>query len=438
MKYWQEREETMSVEEREAFQLERLQTTLNRAYENVDFYSRKFREVGADPSTVKDLKDIANMPFTTKQDLRDNYPYGMFAVPLRDIVRIHSSSGTTGKPTVVGYTKADLENWKDLVARLFIAGGADQNDIVHIAFTYGLFTGGFGLHYGAEHIGASVIPVSSGNTGRQINIMQDYRSSVLISTPSYALHIAETLEKQGLTKDDIHLRLGMFGSEPWGQKIREEIEEKLGVIATDNYGLSELMGPGVAGECLEKKGLHVNEDHFLMEIIDPETLKPLPLGEKGELVITTLKREAMPLIRYRTRDITRLYREECPCGRTLIKMEKPCGRTDDMLIINGVNVFPSQVEEVLEKVQGASPHYMLIVTKKGALDDLEIQIEVSEALFFDEMKKQRTLMEELTKLFQQGLLIKPKVKLVMPKSLDRFEGKAKRVIDKRPVACDYE
>lgn len=431
MKYWQEREETMNVEEREAFQLERLQSTLNRAYKNVDFYKKKFDETGIKPESVKELADIANLPFTTKQDLRDNYPYGMFAVPLRDIVRIHSSSGTTGKPTVVGYTRADLENWKDLVARIIMAGGADEQDIVHVAFTYGLFTGGFGLHYGAEHLGASVIPVSSGNTARQINIMQDYRSTVLVSTPSYALHIAESLSKMGLTKNDLHLKTGLFGSEPWGEKIRQEVEEKLGIDAVDNYGLSELMGPGIAGECLEKSGLHVNEDHFYVEIIDPETLKPLPLGEKGELVITTLKREAMPLIRYRTRDVTRLYREKCGCGRTLIKMEKPRGRTDDMIIINGVNIYPSQVAEALETVSGASPHFMMIVSKKGVLDELEIQIEVSEALFFDEMKKQKSLMEELVRVFQQAILIKPKVKLVMPKTLERFEGKAKRVIDNR-------
>ncbi|QAR33544.1 phenylacetate--CoA ligase [Geovibrio thiophilus] len=431
MKYWQEREETMSVEEREAFQLERMQSTLNRAYKNVDFYKKKFDETGIKSDSVKELADIATLPFTTKQDLRDNYPYGMFAVPLRDIVRIHSSSGTTGKPTVVGYTRADLENWKDLVARIIIAGGADEQDIVHVAFTYGLFTGGFGLHYGAEHIGASVIPVSSGNTARQIGIMQDYRSTVLVSTPSYALHIAETLSKMGLNKNDLHLKTGLFGSEPWGEKIRQEIEDKLGIDAVDNYGLSELMGPGIAGECLEKSGLHVNEDHFYVEIIDPETLKPLPIGEKGELVITTLKREAMPLIRYRTRDVTRLYREKCACGRTLIKMEKPRGRTDDMIIVNGVNVYPSQVAEALESVNGASPHFMMVVSKKGVLDELEIQIEVSEALFFDEMKKQKSLMEELVRVFQQAILIKPRVKLVMPKTLERFEGKAKRVIDNR-------
>ena len=431
MKYWQEREETMSVEERQSFQLERLQSTVNRAFERVDFYRKKFDQLGVSPDCVSELSDLSKLPFTTKQDLRDNYPYGMFAVPLKDIVRIHSSSGTTGKPTVVGYTKADLENWKDLVARVMVAGGCDENDIVHIAFTYGLFTGGFGLHYGSEHLGASVIPVSSGNTSRQIAIMQDYRSSVLVSTPSYALHIAETMEKMGLTKYDLHLKIGLFGSEPWGEKIRQEIEEKLGLTATDNYGLSELMGPGISGECSAKSGLHISEDHFLCEIIDPETLETLPLGERGELVITTLKREAMPLIRYRTRDITRLYREECSCGRTLLKMEKPRGRSDDMIIVNGVNIFPSQISEALEQVEAASPHYMVFVRKKGALDEMEIHIEINEDMFFDEMKKQRSLHEELIQKLQKILVIKPKIKLVEPKSLERFEGKAKRVVDER-------
>jgi len=433
MSYWQEKEEKMSLEELKSYQLERLQSTVNRAYSRVDFYNAKFKELDIKPDIVNELSDITKLPFTTKQDLRDNYPYGMFAVPLKDIVRIHSSSGTTGKPTVVGYTRADLENWKDLIGRIMVAGGCSKEDIVHIAFTYGLFTGGFGLHYGAEHIGASVIPVSSGNTARQIAIMEDYKSTCLVSTPSYALHIAESLEKAGLTKDDISLRVGLFGSEPWGEQVRAEIEERLGIDATDNYGLSELMGPGIAGECLEKSGLHVNEDHFLCEIIDPDTLEPVEEGEYGELVITTLKREAMPLIRYRTRDVTRLYRENCACGRTLIKMEKPKGRTDDMLIVNGVNVFPSQIEEALEKVEGASPHYMVFLRKKGALDEMEIQVEVNENIFFDEMKKQRSMHEQIVSSMQKVLLIKPKIKLVEPKSLERFEGKAKRVIDERKI-----
>lgn len=431
VKYWQEEEERMSPAERKVFQLERLQTTVNRAYRKVDFYRSKFDELGIKPDIISELADISELPFTTKQDLRENYPYGMFAVPLRDIVRIHSSSGTTGKPTVVGYTRNDLDNWNNLVARLMMAGGVTKDDIVHVSFTYGLFTGGFGLHYGAETLGASVIPVSSGNTQRQLTIMQDYKSTTLICTPSYALHIAETMEKMGISKDELSLKFALLGSEPWGDKIRNEIQDRLGVIATDNYGLSELLGPGISGECVYQNGLHINEDFFYPEIIDPLTLKPLPEGEWGELVLTSLKREAMPMIRYRTRDVTRLFRDECPCGRTLIKMEKPQGRTDDMLIINGVNVFPSQVEHALAEVQGASPHYMIFVRKKGALDAIEIKVEVTEDIFFDEMKKQRKLVEDLTTQFQKILLLKPKVTLVTAQTLERFEGKAKRVVDER-------
>jgi len=431
VKYWHEEEERMDPAERKVFQLERLQTTVNRAYRKVDFYRRTFDKLGLKPDVISELADISKLPFTNKQDLRDNYPYGMFAVPLRDIVRIHSSSGTTGKPTVVGYTRNDLENWNNLVARLMTAGGVSKDDIVHVSFTYGLFTGGFGLHYGAETIGASVIPVSSGNTSRQLAIMQDYKSTTLVSTPSYALHIAETMEKMGINRNDLSLKYALLGSEPWGDKIREEVQDKLGVIATDNYGLSELIGPGISGECIYQKGLHINEDFFYPEIIDPLTLKPLPEGEWGELVLTTLKREAMPLLRYRTRDVTRLYREECPCGRTLIKMDKPQGRTDDMLIVNGVNVFPSQVEEALAQVQGVSPHYIIFVRKKGALDSIEIKVEVNEDIFFDEMKKQRELVENLTVQFQKILLLKPKVTLVTSQTLERFEGKAKRVVDER-------
>lgn len=428
---WQVEEETLCVEDLKQLQLERLQSTLNRASENVDFYKKRFKDFHIQIEKIKSLSDIKYLPFTQKQDLRDNYPYGMFAVPLKDIVRIHSSSGTTGKPTVVGYTKRDLEMWKNLVARIMVAGGVTAEDIVHIAFSYGLFTGGFGLHYGAEHIGASVIPVSSGNTKRQIMIMQDYRSTTLVCTPSYALHIAENLNQMGLTKNNIFLKYALLGSEPWGEKIREEIENRLGVIATDNYGLSEVIGPGVSGECLCKNGLHINEDHFYPEIIDPDTCEVLPEGEKGELVLTTLTKEAMPLIRYRTRDITRLYRDKCPCGRTLIKMEKTFGRTDDMIIINGVNIFPSQVEEVLNEFDETTPHYMIFIKKKGHLDLMEIDIEVSEKLFFDEMKKQRELLEKMNERMFNVLGIKPKIKFVEPKTIERFEGKAKRVIDER-------
>ncbi len=428
---WQKEEQTMPVQDLQQLQLERLQSTVNRAYEKVDFYKKQLKSLNINPEELKTLRDISRFPFTTKQDLRDNYPYGLFAVPLKDIVRIHSSSGTTGKPTVVGYTKRDLETWKNLVARIMVSGGVTKQDIVHIAFTYGLFTGGFGLHYGAEHIGASVIPVSSGNTKRQLLIMQDYRSSVLVCTPSYALHIAEIMCRENISSGDIHLKFALLGSEPWGEKIRGEVERRLGVIATDNYGLSEVIGPGVSGECLAKNGLHINEDHFFPEIINPDTGEVLPEGEKGELVLTTLTKEAMPLIRYRTRDITRLYRDKCPCGSTFIKMEKTSGRTDDMLIINGVNVFPSQVEEVLQEFDHATPHYMIFIKKKGHLDLMEINVEISEHLFFDEMKKQRELLENLTERMYTVLGIKPKLKLVEPRTIDRFEGKAKRVVDER-------
>lgn len=434
MNIWQKDEETIELEDLKQLQLERLQSTLNRAAENVTFYNKKFKELNIDVNSIKTLEDIKHLPFTVKQDLRDNYPYGLFAVPLKDIVRIHSSSGTTGKPTVVGYTKRDLHTWKDLVARVMMAGGVDEHDIVHIAFSYGLFTGGFGLHYGAEHIGASVIPVSSGNTKRQIMIMQDYRSSTLVCTPSYALHIAETMESMGLTSHDLHLKVGLLGSEPWGEKIRAEIEKRLGIVATDNYGLSEIIGPGVSGECKEKNGLHINEDHFYAEIIDPKTGEVLPEGELGELVITTLTKEAMPLIRYRTRDITRLFRDNCGCSRTLIKMEKPSGRTDDMIIVNGVNVFPSQIEEVFSNFDQVTPHYMIFVRKKGYLDMMEIQIEVSDSMFFDEMKRQKTMLEQLTEKMFNVLGIKPKIKLVERKTIERFEGKALRVIDERVIS----
>ncbi len=431
MLLWQKEEQTMSLDDIKQLQLERLQSTINRAYENVDFYRRQLKSLNIKPEEISKLEDISKLPFTTKQDLRDNYPYGLFAVPLKDIVRIHSSSGTTGKPTVVGYTKRDLETWKDLVSRIMVAGGVTKDDIVHIAFTYGLFTGGFGLHYGAEHIGASVIPVSSGNTNRQLLIMQDYRSSILVCTPSYALHIAEIMEKQGLSADDIHLKYALLGSEPWGEKVRAEVEAKLGVIATDNYGLSEVIGPGVSGECLQKNGLHINEDHFYAEIIDPETGEVLPEGELGELVLTTLTKEGMPLIRYRTRDITRLFRDNCACGCTFIKMAKPSGRTDDMLIVNGVNVFPSQVEEILTEFDHATPHYMIFLKKKGHLDQMEINLEISEHLFFDEMKKQKALLDSLTERMYTVLGIKPKIKFVEPRTIERFEGKASRVVDRR-------
>lgn len=431
MLFWQKEYETIRSDDRTALQLERMKDTVTHAYQNVRFYRECFDEAGIKPSDLKTLKDITNFPFTLKSNLRDNYPYGMFAVPLKDVVRIHSSSGTTGKPTVVGYNKHDLELWQNMVARLLTMGGLTKDDIIQISFTYGLFTGGFGLHAGAEKVGASVIPVSSGNTSRQIMIMKDYKTTALVSTPSYALHIAEVMEEEGYKKEDLCLKFGFFGSEPWGEAVRNDIESKLGLIATDNYGLSEIMGPGISGECLERNGMHVNEDVYYPEIIDPNTLEVLPEGEIGELVLTTLGRQTMPMVRYRTRDITRLYREECPCGRTMIKMDKPKGRTDDMIIVNGVNIFPTQVEEALSQFSDITPHYMIYLKKRGALDSMEIQIETVDAIFFDEMKRQKVFLENLTDKLASVLQIKPKVLLVMPHTLERFTGKAKRVIDER-------
>ncbi len=429
---WEESFETLPVEFMRKLQFERMKDIVRHAYENVSHYNKNFDKLHLKPEDITSLESIKHFPFTTKADLRDNYPYGMFAVPLKEVLRIHSSSGTTGKPTVVGYTRADMKLWGNLTARIMCMGGVTSDDIVQVAFTYGLFTGAFGLHAGAERIGAGVIPASSGNTLRQLMIMKDYRTTVLISTPSYALHIAETMVNEGCRKEDLHLKYGLFGSEPWGEKQREEIESKLGLVALDNYGLSEVMGPGISGECLCKSGLHINEDHFYPEIIDPVTLEVLPEGSRGELVLTTLTREAMPMIRYRTRDITRLYRDKCDCGRTLLKMEKPTGRTDDMFIVNGVNVFPSQIEDALRAFEDATPHYMIYLRKKGALDEVELQLEISERLFFDEMRKQKELIDKLSNTITSFLQFKPKIKLVDPRSLQRFEGKARRVVDERP------
>jgi phenylacetate-CoA ligase len=423
----------MVREELEQLQLERLEATINRAYLNVPFYRKKFDQLGIDPDQIRSLDDLKRLPFTTKEDLRDNYPYGMFAVPLREVVRIHASSGTTGIPTVVGYTKNDIKTWSNLVARILTAGGVTKDDVVQIAFGYGLFTGGFGLHYGAEKIGASVIPISSGNTKRQIKIMQDFKTTTLICTPSYALLMADTMFEMGININTLSLKYGLFGAEPWSEGMRQEIQEKLKIIATDNYGLSEVMGPGVAGECLERNGLHINEDHFLVEIINPDTLEPVRPGEVGELVITTLTKEALPMIRYRTRDLTRLFTEPCPCGRTFHRMSKVLGRTDDMLIVKGVNVFPSQIETVLFEIEGTEPHYQIILDRKGHLDELTVLVEVSEEIFFDEMKKQHELVDLIKRRLASELGIQVEVKLVEKKTLERFESKAKRVIDRRKI-----
>jgi len=429
--YWQQESECMDRKELEQLQLERLESTLNRVYLNVPFYRKKFDEVGFNPDDLRSLDDLRKLPFTVKNDLRDNYPYGLFAVPLREVVRVHASSGTTGMATVVGYTRNDIKTWSNLVARVLTAGGVTADDVIQIAFNYGLFTGAFGLHYGSERVGASVIPASSGNTKRQIKIMQDFKTTALVCTPSYAMLIADTAREMGISPNSLSLKWGLFGAEPWSDAMRRELEDKLKIKATDNYGLSEVMGPGVAGECLQQNGLHINEDHFLVEVIDPDTLEPVKVGEVGELVITTLTKEAFPMIRYRTRDLTRLIPEPCPCGRTLRRMARITGRTDDMLIIRGVNVFPQQIEAVLFEIEGTEPHYQIIIDRKGALDDATVLVEASEKIFFDEMKKQKELIDTIKKRMATELGIAVEVKLVEKKSIERFEGKAKRVIDNR-------
>ena len=428
---WDPLHECLERKDLQRLQLERLRATLDRVAK-VPCYQEKFRQAGIGPGDIHTLDDLVKLPFTTKEDLRRNYPYGMFAVPMRDVVRIHSSSGTTGKPTVVGYSRKDLNDWSNLVARFMTAAGVVPDDIVHIAFGYGLFTGAFGLHYGSELIGSAVIPMSGGNTERQIMILKDYEATALVCTPSYALTLADRIEKMGHDpRTYLKLRVGLFGGEPWSEELRREIETRLDIVATDNYGLSEIVGPGVAGECLRRKGMHIFEDHFLPEIIDPETGEVLPPGAKGELVLTNIVQEAIPLIRYRTRDITRLHYEPCECGRTQVRMEKTMGRSDDMLIIKGVNVFPTQIEEVLFQVEGCEPHYQLVVERQGTLDTLEVQVEVNENIFFDEMKKQRAFIEMIEKRLATNIGLHAKIKLVEPSSMPRHEGKANRIIDKR-------
>jgi phenylacetate-CoA ligase len=431
MEIWDRTHERMPREEIEQLQLERLQATLNRAYKNVTCYRHKFDALGIVPEDVQSLEDLRRLPFTTKEDLRLNYPYGMFAVPLREVVRIHSSSGTTGKPTVVGYTRNDIRTWSQLVARLLTAAGVTHDDVVQIAFGYGMFTGAFGLHYGAEALGASVIPMSAGNTEKQIMIMQDYKTTALVCTPSYAVTIADRMEKMGVDPKGLSLKVGLFGAEPWSEALRREIEGRLYISATDNYGLSEIIGPGVAGECAHKCGMHLFEDAFLPEIIDPETGEVLPPGSVGELVLTTLTKEAFPMLRYRTRDITSLDYAPCACGRTHVRMKKTMGRTDDMLIIRGVNVFPSQIEEVLVAIEGCQPHYQLVVDRRGAMDVLEVRIEVTERIFFDEMKRQKAFLEQVEKKIESVTGVGVEVRLVEPSSIPRHEGKAQRVIDLR-------
>ena len=424
--------ETMPREKIREIQLSRLQDLCRRVYANVPFYRRSFDEKGIKPADVQSLDDLKFLPFTLKQDMRNNYPYGLFAVPREMIQRIHASSGTTGKATVVGYTKRDIEMWAECAARSLAAAGATANDIVQVSYGYGLFTGGLGAHYGAERLGATVIPMSGGSTKRQVQLMRDFGATVLCCTPSYALHLYDAGLEIGINIKDLPLRLGVFGAEPWTEEMRREIEDKLGITATNIYGLSEIMGPGVSQSCAkEQHGMHIWEDHFLPEIIDPATGEVLPEGSTGELVITTLTKQGIPLVRYRTRDITSLNYTPCSCGRTHVRMNRITGRSDDMLIIRGVNVFPSQIESLLLEVQGVSPHYQLILTRENNLDYVEVQVELDGAMFSDAIKDLQQREQRIQKGIKEFLGVTTKVRLVEPHSIPRSEGKAVRVIDKR-------
>ena len=430
---WNEKIECASRDEMAAVQSERLKQTVQRIYHNIPSYRAKMQEIGMLPGDVRSVEDLKNLPFTNKTDLRDNYPFGMFTVPMSEIVRVHASSGTTGKPTVVGYTRNDLSMWAEVVTRSLCMSGVTRNDIVQVAYGYGLFTGGLGLHYGTENLGATVIPISGGNTKKQIQLMQDFGSSVIACTPSYALFLAEVMQEMGINPEELKLRVGIFGAEPWSESMRKEIEAKLKLKAIDIYGLSEVIGPGVSCECEHQVGMHVNEDHFIPEILDTETLQPVEPGEVGELVFSTITKEGIPILRYRTRDLTRLIYDKCECGRTLVRMEKCKGRSDDMLIIRGVNVFPSQIESVLLEMSETEPHYLLIVEREGTLDILKLMVEVQEQFFSDEVRELEKLKKKITHNIQSTLGISVDVKLVEPKTIERTAGKAKRVIDNRKI-----
>lgn len=430
---WNKEYECLPRKKLEELQIERLKKIVKWVFERIPFYRSLYEKEGINPDKISSLSDLKHLPFTEKDDLRKAFPFGMFAVPLSEVVRVHASSGTTGQQTVVGYTRNDIETWSEVMARTMASCGTTSEDIVHNAYGYGLFTGGLGVHYGAEKIGATVIPMSGGNTKRQVLVMRDFGSTVLTCTPSYALYMSEVAEEMGIDFKALKLKSGAFGAEPWSESMRVEIEKKLNLEPFDIYGLSEIIGPGVSAECEAHEGLHLYEDHFLPEIIDPETLEPLPPGEKGELVITTLTKEATPVIRYRTRDITSLNYEPCSCGRTLVRMERVTGRTDDMLIIRGVNVFPSQVEQILMEIEGTEPHYQIVVDRKDSLDVMEVWVEVSDKIFSDEIKKLEVIEKRIKEEIQSQLGISVEVKLVEPKTIERSMGKAKRVIDKRKI-----
>lgn len=431
MTIWDERHECMDVEELRALQFERLRAALARAYERIPHYRAKFDEVGFVPGDLVELDEVRRLPFTEKDDFRDNYPCGLFAVPMDEVVEIHSSSGTTGRPVVCGYTRADLDTWAELVCRMAVSAGVRRDDVAQIAFGYGMFTGGFGLHYGLQRAGASVLPVSAGNTARQVQFMRDFSTTVLVATPSYALHLGEVLRERQAPDDALKLRVGLFGAEACSEHMRTRIEERLPIFATDNYGLTEVMGPGVAGECECRDGMHIAEDHFLAECLDPATGEPVADGEVGELVISSITRECSPVLRYRTRDLTTITHEPCSCGRTLKRMGKVVGRTDDMFIISGVNIFPTAVEKVLFQIEGIEPYYQIVLDRKGSLDTFEVQVEVTEELFNGWMDDLRAFERRVTEELRSALLVRPKVKLVEPGSLGRTTGKSKRVIDNR-------
>ncbi len=428
---WEPAAESLPTPELGELQIERLRAMLENAYANVPFYRKKLDEAGVKPGDVGCHGDLADLPFTTKIDLRDHYPFGMFARPRDQIVRVHASSGTTGNPTTVGYTRTDIDTWGDLIARTLAAGGVKPGDLLQNAYGYGLFTGGLGLHFGAERLGCTVVPISGGNTERQLKIMRDFGATALSCTPSYAMYLADAARDRGLRPEDLPIRVGFHGAEPWTNELRLQIEAGLGIAALDIYGLSEMGGPGVAFECLRKAGMHVNEDHYIAEIIDPETLRPLPEGEVGELVLTTLSREAQPLIRYRTRDLCSLTSEPCACGRTSARMSKPIGRSDDMLIIRGVNVFPSQIEEVLMSIPEIEPHYQIVVDRKGYLDVIEVWVEVGEDVFAETMGDLERFQRRVQARIYNVLNIQAAVKLKEPKAIQRSEGKAVRVVDRR-------
>jgi phenylacetate-CoA ligase len=428
---WNKEIECMSRNEMRVLQSERLKQLVNNVYKNVAFYRQRMDEMAVKPSDIQSIDDIVKLPFTHKNDLRDNYPFGLFAVPMKEIVRVHASSGTTGKPTTVGYTKKDIENWREVLARCLKMAGISSDDIMQVSYGYGLFTGGLGVHYGAETIGCSVIPISGGNTRRQLQLMSDFGSTVLACTPSYALHLADALAENGYSLTNMKLKTGVFGAEPWTENMRLELEKKWGIKAFDIYGLSEIMGPGVANDCAFHAGLHVHEDHFFPEIVHPDTKQPIADGEEGELVFTTLTKEGIPLLRYNTRDLSTLNREKCECGRTTVRMKKITGRSDDMLIIRGVNLFPSQIEHVLLEMGETSAHYMLYVDKVNNLDTLELQVELDEANMVDTIRDLQNLAKKIEHALNSAIGLSVKVTLVEPKTIARSEGKAVRVVDKR-------